>query len=224
MRDLVTTNDPVLLSYLLVLLEDAGIEAVVFDGNMSAVQGTLGAVAQRLAVPSRELGRGPPAAGRCRPRPVDGKVMSVAPATHSRGEVTDDAFLGGALNILQLRNGYRAGLDAVMLAAAVPADASRPLRVLDVGAGVGTAGSVPRPPRAVRRGRAAREGAAACRARRREHRAQRPGDARARRHRRRRRRRRRTGALWASSRRASVTSSPIRRSTTPTPARCRPTH
>ena len=33
------------------LLEDAGIETAVFDGNMSAVQGTLGAVAQRLAVP-----------------------------------------------------------------------------------------------------------------------------------------------------------------------------
>ena len=51
MRDLVTTNDPVLLSYLQVLLEDAGIEVAVFDGNMSAVQGTLGAVPQRLAVP-----------------------------------------------------------------------------------------------------------------------------------------------------------------------------
>ena len=51
MRDLVTTNDPVLLSYLKVLLENAGIETAVFDGNMSAVQGTLGAVAQRLAVP-----------------------------------------------------------------------------------------------------------------------------------------------------------------------------
>jgi hypothetical protein len=52
MRDLVTTNDPVLLSYLMVLLEGAGIDAVVFDGNMSSVQGTLGAVAQRLAVPA----------------------------------------------------------------------------------------------------------------------------------------------------------------------------
>lgn len=51
MRDLVTTNDPVLLSFLLALLEDAGIDAAVFDGNMSAVQGSLGAVAQRLAVP-----------------------------------------------------------------------------------------------------------------------------------------------------------------------------
>jgi hypothetical protein len=51
MRDLVMTNDPVLLSYAQVLLEDAGIGVAVFDGNMSAVQGTLGAVQKRLAVP-----------------------------------------------------------------------------------------------------------------------------------------------------------------------------
>lgn len=66
--------------------------------------------------------------------------MSASPATHLGSDVSDDAFLGAALSILQPRNGYRAGLDAVMLAAAVPADSSRPLRVLDVGAGVGTAG------------------------------------------------------------------------------------
>jgi tRNA1(Val) A37 N6-methylase TrmN6 len=51
---------------------------------------------------------------------------------------TDDAFLGGALHILQPLSGYRAGLDAVMLAAAVSAEGQA--RVLDVGAGVGTAG------------------------------------------------------------------------------------
>jgi len=56
------------------------------------------------------------------------------------GEVTDDAFLGGALAILQPRRGYRAGLDAVMLAAAVAASGTRAPRVLDLGAGVGTAG------------------------------------------------------------------------------------
>ncbi len=66
--------------------------------------------------------------------------MSADSTTHLGDQVSDDAFLGGALNILQPRNGYRAGLDAVMLAAAVPVDQSRPLRVLDVGAGVGTAG------------------------------------------------------------------------------------
>jgi tRNA1(Val) A37 N6-methylase TrmN6 len=54
--------------------------------------------------------------------------------------VTDDAFLGGRINILQPRQGYRAGLDAVMLAAAVSDRDGRPFSVLDAGAGVGTAG------------------------------------------------------------------------------------
>lgn len=53
---------------------------------------------------------------------------------------TDDAFLGGKLRILQPRQGYRAGLDAVMLAAAVTERGARAFRVLDAGAGVGTAG------------------------------------------------------------------------------------
>lgn len=53
--------------------------------------------------------------------------------------VSDDAFLGGRLQILQPRQAYRAGLDAVMLAAAVT-ERVGPFRVLDVGAGVGTAG------------------------------------------------------------------------------------
>ena len=66
--------------------------------------------------------------------------MTTSPATLEQGELTDDAFLGGALEILQPRSGYRAGLDAVMLAAAVAGEGERPLRVLDVGAGVGTAG------------------------------------------------------------------------------------
>jgi len=55
-------------------------------------------------------------------------------------EVTDDAFLGGALQLLQPKSGYRAGVDAVLLAAAVPVDPAREESVLDVGAGVGTAG------------------------------------------------------------------------------------
>src|SRR5688572_29301847 len=54
--------------------------------------------------------------------------------------VSDDAFLGGKLMILQPRQGYRAGLDAVMLAAAVADREGMSFSVLDVGAGVGTAG------------------------------------------------------------------------------------
>lgn len=52
--------------------------------------------------------------------------------------LTDDAFLGGRLNLLQPRSGFRAGLDAVMLAAAVPVRARQ--SVCDLGCGVGTAG------------------------------------------------------------------------------------
>lgn len=52
--------------------------------------------------------------------------------------VTEDAFLGGALHILQPKFGYRAGLDGILLAASVPANDGD--TVLDIGAGVGTVG------------------------------------------------------------------------------------
>lgn len=55
-------------------------------------------------------------------------------------DVTEDAFLGGALSILQPRKGYRAGIDAVLLAAAVPVGTNRVERVLDAGAGAGVVG------------------------------------------------------------------------------------
>ncbi len=52
--------------------------------------------------------------------------------------VSDDAFLGGRLRLRQPRDGHRAGTDAILLAAAAPADVAG--LVLDVGAGVGSAG------------------------------------------------------------------------------------
>lgn len=61
-------------------------------------------------------------------------------AAASSAAVTDDAFLGGALRMLQPKEGYRAGIDAVLLAAAAPVRATRKERVLDVGAGVGVVG------------------------------------------------------------------------------------
>lgn len=55
---------------------------------------------------------------------------------------TADDFLGGALRLLQPQTGYRAGLDAVLLAAACPSltEAQSGASVLDCGAGVGTVG------------------------------------------------------------------------------------
>lgn len=52
-------------------------------------------------------------------------------------DVTDDAFLGGRLHLLQPRAGYRAGIDPVLLAAAVPAEPGD--SVLELGTGVGAA-------------------------------------------------------------------------------------
>jgi tRNA1(Val) A37 N6-methylase TrmN6 len=51
--------------------------------------------------------------------------------------VTRDAFLGGRLTLSQPQSGFRAGLDSVLLGAAVPKDTQN---LLDLGAGVGTAG------------------------------------------------------------------------------------
>ena len=52
-------------------------------------------------------------------------------------ETTTDGFLGGRLSILQPRHGYRAAMDPVLLAAAVPARAGE--AVLELGCGVGVA-------------------------------------------------------------------------------------
>ena len=53
-------------------------------------------------------------------------------------ELTQDAFLNGALQLWQPKDGYRAATDPVLLAASVPAKAGE--TVLDIGCGVGTAG------------------------------------------------------------------------------------
>jgi len=53
-------------------------------------------------------------------------------------DFTEDAFLGGQLRLKQKRSGHRAGHDAILLAAATEAQAGD--RVVDLGAGIGTAG------------------------------------------------------------------------------------
>ena len=53
-------------------------------------------------------------------------------------DLTEDGFLGGQLRLKQKRSGHRAGHDAILLAAATDARAGD--RVVDFGAGVGTAG------------------------------------------------------------------------------------
>lgn len=52
-------------------------------------------------------------------------------------DLTQDAFLGGKLQLWQPKRGYRAGVDPVLLAASVPARAGQ--AVLDLGCGAGAA-------------------------------------------------------------------------------------
>lgn len=61
---------------------------------------------------------------------------ALAPA-EERLDATDDGFLGGGLRMYQPRRGYRAGLEAVFLAAAVPAAPGD--SALEAGCGVGVA-------------------------------------------------------------------------------------
>lgn len=54
--------------------------------------------------------------------------------------LTDDTFLGGKIRLLQPAQGFRSGLDAVLLAAAAPVPATAECRVLDAGSGIGAVG------------------------------------------------------------------------------------
>jgi hypothetical protein len=50
MREVLRSNDAVRLSWLVALLADAGIPAVVFDSHTSIVEGSIGALPRRLMV------------------------------------------------------------------------------------------------------------------------------------------------------------------------------
>lgn len=96
-----------------------------------------------------------PAAVDCASETEKSRIVSHARPEHppsTQMAITRDAFLGGAVIACQPAKGYRAGLDAVLLAASVPEpgfrvtgghttdSAHRPCRLLDVGAGVGVVG------------------------------------------------------------------------------------
>ncbi len=66
-----------------------------------------------------------------------GSSPTMAWAPMDEAGLSRDAFLGGRLMIWQPRQGYRAGVDPVLLAASVPARAGQ--SVLELGCGVGVA-------------------------------------------------------------------------------------
>jgi len=53
-KELLRTNDPVLLSFLEALLAEQGIHAVVLDGHTSILEGSIGAIPRRLMVAAED--------------------------------------------------------------------------------------------------------------------------------------------------------------------------
>jgi hypothetical protein len=54
MKELLRTNDNVLLSYAGALLRDAGIAVVQLDTHTSVLEGSIGAIPRRLMVPDED--------------------------------------------------------------------------------------------------------------------------------------------------------------------------
>jgi hypothetical protein len=50
MRELIRSNDPVLISFATSLLKDAGIQHSVTDSHMNVIDGSIGAVSPRILV------------------------------------------------------------------------------------------------------------------------------------------------------------------------------
>ena len=48
---IISSNNAVRLSFLVSLLRDGGFQPVLYDDNMAAVEGSIGAVMRRIAVP-----------------------------------------------------------------------------------------------------------------------------------------------------------------------------
>lgn len=131
MKELVRSNDPVFISWLMAALDDAGIHALLLDQHISAVEGSLGILPRRLLVPddSLEAAKAIMEAGPDQTL-VEGMVIEDV-------ATTADQLLGGKVMFYQPAEGYRAAIDPVLLAAAVPARAGD--HVLELGAGAGAA-------------------------------------------------------------------------------------
>lgn len=57
MEELLRTNDPVLISFLESLLDEAGIAHFVADGNMSILEGSLAMIPRRVLVDADQIAK-----------------------------------------------------------------------------------------------------------------------------------------------------------------------
>lgn len=120
MRELTRSNDPVFLSCLRASLAEAGVVAMPFDGYSSGLLQPLNATAgERIMVEDADY------------------WTAWAVLAEIEGRVSEDTVLGGRVTLLQPMEGFRAAVDPILLAAAVPVDAGD--AVLELGAGTGAA-------------------------------------------------------------------------------------
>jgi tRNA1(Val) A37 N6-methylase TrmN6 len=131
MRELVRTNNAVLITAIEALLKSADIPHMVLDRHMSVLEGSLGILPRRILVAEEH-------------QTLARQLLEDAGLSHElrpdapRPDLTEDAILGGRLRLAQKQRGHRVGHDAVLLAAATPA--RRNDHAIDLGAGIGAAG------------------------------------------------------------------------------------
>jgi tRNA1(Val) A37 N6-methylase TrmN6 len=133
MRELVRTNNAVLVTAIDALLKSAGIPHQVLDQHMSVLEGSLGILPRRILVDDERHDE-------ARRLLEDAGLAHELPALPPGqvADTTDDAVLGGRLHLVQQRHGHRIGHDAILLAAATGARTGD--HIVDLGAGVGAAG------------------------------------------------------------------------------------
>jgi hypothetical protein len=57
MKEILRSNDPVRLSFVMALLQDAGIDALLADQNTSIIEGSIGAIQRRILVATDQWDR-----------------------------------------------------------------------------------------------------------------------------------------------------------------------
>lgn len=120
MRELTRTNDPVFLSYLIAELKSEGIEHLALDAFASTLLAPMNATAlQRIMVDEEDY------------------WQAWGVLVEAEEHVTEDSLLDGRVMLLQPKDGFRASIDPILLAATVPVTSGD--RVLDVGTGSGAA-------------------------------------------------------------------------------------
>lgn len=129
MKEILRTSDAVRISWLTALLADCRIDAIVFDGHMSVLEGSANAIPRRLMVVDQDYDAAMELLAQA--GELDGQDTSTVTGSDDR----PDHLLNGRVILHQPRGGYRSAIDPVFLAAAVPDKQNA--RILDVGCGVG---------------------------------------------------------------------------------------